>query len=565
MRIHKYFYIFSFVGCGLLFLSGVSVASSERALQSLIADEQEYSQYISDVDEYGNPALVARRKEKQKQFQKKLDKKIEKEVKREFGRKKMQKKRSIWKRWLYPKDKNLEGKPPYLIYKLPSWPFFSLPYEQRDLLQVNLTYNEATQAYFGDRTRDMTALVFGNECIKIEDILLVSKLAKLDKLKQGKVSGSSDVHPDFNVLKALADQILRFDGSTMAFGGSMNFARHFRNGDLSFGVQIPFWYKKNKIDVTNCLDTAIEKVVKDTDNSASQFYNASLKQILCKILDAKGIKYQDEYSQSGLGDITTFLHYEVPTKKFERLIIGVNAVFPTARERDLCELWSPEMGNGGFTEIGLFGSALVDVERWFNPHFHVRFSYSFPASVTRRVPKKVSYDGKKDRKGGIVPDDIMVLAENVMLLEPGDTIPCPPGSTTTVTEELAAFCYLDSTVRNFASSCGCCKTKIQKGCEFFLRIGNIFDQVFCDRSFLDIYYDFRLKCKDYLGSNKCCDSDCDPSIWTKNTDQIEHRVGLDFSYQFDEQLRLSLGGMYSFEGRNTPKTWQAHAMFNIEF
>lgn len=567
-----------FIGCGFLLLSNVSVASSNSALQSLIANEQDFSQYIDDVDEYGNPALFARRKKKQEAFQKKLDRKIRKEVKREVGRKKMQKKRSIWKRWLYPKDGELSEKPDFLIYKLPHWPFFSLPYEQKDLFQINFVYNEATQAFLGNRTKDITALVFGKECIKIEDILLVSKLAKLNKLKPTNIGPDPNNivgHPDFADLQALADQVLLFDGSSMAVGASLNFARHFRNGDVSFGVQIPFWYKKNKIDLTNDLDTSVENKI-NTNNTRdnltqngvtfkSQFYKLSLKEILIKILDAKGIKFQDEYSQSGLGDITAFLHYEIPTKKFERLIIGINAEFPTAKERNLCELWAPEMGNGGFTKIGVFGSALVDIERWLNLHFHARVSYSLPASVSRRVPTKKSYDGDARRRGGVVPDEMLALGENVSLLTPvQDLIPCPPGDPRAATVEDASFCFLDSAVRNFASG-GCCKTKIRPGCEFFLRVGNIFDQVIADRTFLDLYYDFRMKCKDYLSSNKKCETDRDASIWTKNTYQLEHRAGLDLSWQIDEQIRLVVGGMVTFESRNTPRTWQAHGMFNIEF
>ena len=471
-----------------------------------------------------------------KTFDAELDRQIKYFVKDEIEKNKFKIQQKHFKQWVYARDGFENKKAPIFIYKVPSGPFSTLFYEQKDLFQVMLSYSKATQAYSSSgRTQDMSKLAFGECCFAIQDILLVSKLAKKELLR-----GS---HPDLVVFKTIADQPVAFDGSTKMLAGSINFARHFREGDLSFGVQIPFAFKENKLKLKSCLSAEKRRVVGDDNNKNAQFYDLSLCEIVKTIVNAKGMRFKDHYHETGLGDISAFLHYEISVNELERCIIGCNVIFPTARERDFSGLWEPELGNGGFASLGAFASVLYGHSRIFNPYAHVSASFSFAAHVDRRVPRKISSDG-------FVLDEALVLGNNV-LIQTGDQY---------------AFQELDSTVRGFANTVR--KTRIRRGPEFFIKIGNVFERVFSKRGFFDIHYDLKIKAKDYLGARRC--DDCgngffDATVWVNNTDQVEHRVGCDYSYQFDDKIRCSLGLLYSFAGRNVPKTFEGHVVCNVEF
>ena len=92
----------------------------------------------------------------------------------------------------------------------------------------------------------------------------------------------------------------------------------------------------------------------------------------------------------------------------------------------------------------------------------------------------------------------------------------------------------------------------------------MFEKFLLKNAFLDLFYDIRVKGKDYLGfwleANQYYGS-----ILTDNSNEVEHRIGLDFSYQFDENFRLIAGGIYSFAGRNVLKTAELNFALNIEF
>jgi hypothetical protein len=171
------------------------------------------------------------------------------------------------------------------------------------------------------------------------------------------------------------------------------------------------------------------------------------------------------------------------------------------------------------------------------------------------VPERVQFDGRTEaddalRRHNRIPDDLMVLAENVFLLD----------------SELfgrdTAFCELDATVRHFSDKIT--TFKLNPGPELFIRIGNIIERLFYKRLFFDFYYDLRIKGRDYLGSGKAC-YNFDPRIWTKRSDEVAHRFGGALSYQCGNQIRIVAGAAYTFEGRNVPKELEAHLDFNIEF
>lgn len=472
---------------------------------------------------------------REQQVERQIQRRVAREVKKEKFR---QSQRAI-KSCIYPTKAQEEqlNKMPLFLYKVPSWSFMSLPFEQRDLFQVELHANTASKAYAsGGGSRDLSKLVFGEQDITIADILLVSKLAASGKFMAA--PGTFDV-ADFTVL---ADQPLIFDASTTSVGGSINYARHFCQGAVALGFQIPFVFKKHSLHLTNDMKPDIRAAL----NAAGNFKDLTLRELLDQILEAKGTNFNQSSTEAGVGDLNAFLHYEFTSKALERFLIGVHGVFPTGRLLNTQNLWSPELGNGGFTQVGGFVSMMWGYSWWLNPHLHTRLLYSVKANVNRRVPETVSFNGALPRPGGTIPDDLMILAENVML------------------QNGAAFAFSeqDATVRYFADNAR--RTKIQPGLEFWTKIGNVFERVIWNRGFLDIFYDLKVKGRDYLGFRRS-DDVFDPSIWTKNTHQIQHHIGADYSYQFNQNYRLTAGVDYIFAGRNAPKTFEGRLVFNAEF
>jgi hypothetical protein len=91
----------------------------------------------------------------------------------------------------------------------------------------------------------------------------------------------------------------------------------------------------------------------------------------------------------------------------------------------------------------------------------------------------------------------------------------------------------------------------------------MFERFILARGFLDIFYDFRGKLKDTI-SHKTRD-EYNLDIIRKETSQVEHRIGIDYSYQADLYSRVHLDFRYTFAGRNVPKTFEIAGIYNYSF
>ncbi|QQR49404.1 hypothetical protein IPF37_00970 [bacterium] len=469
-------------------------------------------------------------KKQQDPREQQIERDIQRRVAREVKKEKFRQSQRTIKDLIYPTKEQEEklSKLATFVHKVPSWPFMSLFFEQRDFFQVDLHASTASQSYASHGgSRDYSRLVFGEQDITIADILLVSKLAAAP----GNIFVAMGDQADF---KALAPQPLIFDASTAQVGGSINYARHFCQGAVALGFQIPFVFKKHSLHLTNDMKPEIRAILAPAGN----YKDLTLRELLDEILEAKGTNFQNNSTEAGVGDLNAFLHYEFTTSAMERFLIGVHGVFPTGRLLNTQNLWSPELGNGGFTQVGGFASMLWGYSWWLNPYLHTRFLYSIKANVNRRVPETVSY------ATGKAPKDLMVLAQNVTF-----------NGTPTFSEQ-------DATVRYFADNAR--RTKIQPGLEFDVKFGNVFERVIWNRAFLDLYYELKIKGRDYLGFRRS-DDIFDASIWTHNTHQMHHRLGAEYAYQFNNFYRLAVGVDYIVAGRNVPKTLAGRILFNAEF
>lgn len=427
------------------------------------------------------------------------------------------------------------------IYKVPFWPFYSLIYQQGGIFQIDASFDFVTESYSsGGDIQDLSNLVFSQKDMCVSDILLVSRL-----LDEGIVNPSGGVDLEKLYFYILADQPLIFDASMNKQEISLNYAKHFARGDVSWGFQIPLVRRKNELKLTSDISDDIRRKLYEATqgkNSGPNFFeiHGDLEGFVKDILEQKGLIFNKKDSEFGLGDISTFINFEFDWKKCERLLAGINFLFPSSKDQDTSKLWDPELGQG-FIKTEFFGSILFGKSRFFNPHVFAQLSISLPKSVKRRVPELISYDGIDPAP--CTPTKDLIYGNNALYKEPFADEP-------------------DTMVRYFADTAK--KIKIYPNPEFFLRIGNMFERFLFKRSFLDLFYDLLLKGKDYL--RKKSDSEqYYKSVITKNSYKIAHTLGLNYSYQFDEHFRLNLGGRFTVAGRNAERLFQINLSLNSEF
>ncbi|MCB9493667.1 MAG: hypothetical protein H6679_05325 [Epsilonproteobacteria bacterium] len=466
------------------------------------------------------------------------------------------------------------------VYLLPNIPHYSYFFRKGDLVSLWYSFEHASQMYNSDgRTRDLSHLQFGECPVRIQDILLSSKLANTPRAATG-AGNLKSKHFDLPMAKPdaatvarelqrgeyflslLADQELVFDAKQHSHQFSIDYIRSFHGGDINVGFHIPIKAINHKLRLKNCIDSDKRKKIEDIERANPlpggdnvQFFSkyCDLEGFLEEILRRKCMCFNKKSGLVGLGDAMGYVNFNFTGKHIDRFILGFSVQMPTAHERNADNLWQIDFGNGGFTELSAFITSMWELRRWLNPYVHIRGTYSTDARVNRRVPSIKEFDGTAAGGGGKFaaftndPATNLVFGENVMYR----------------VADAVKFSLPDSTARNFAD--GAHRIKIHRGGELFMRIGNSFARVFSSRLFFDIFYDLDLRGRDYKASNDSrCKKLC-PDILMCHTWSTKHKISGSMAYQFDDGVRLFLGGNYVFAGRNAPKSFGVDAVLNVEF
>ncbi len=415
------------------------------------------------------------------------------------------------------------------LYKRPAWPFYAWFADNKDLLNVSLKYDYATTAFIANGgTRDLSKLYFGEDDFTFADILLAARL-----VKNAKAVNSSLVNLLIGA-DTMRDNKLIFHAKSHGYGASLDFARYIKDTDVLFGFQVPFGYKAHELK----LDSDISGF------EANSRVRYAISELLDYVLHPKGLSYLPKMSIVGIGDISTFLSMQINTKFVERLIVGLKAMWPTSKDPDTKKLWAPKLGEG-FTTISWFGSVLFHKQRsYFNPHMMMEFAYSLPDHKNRRVPKKII-------NTEIAGDEYFSDTD----FAHGKKVKTPVAAGIPFTE-------LDSLIPAFADNVK--PVKITQGPQIFVRIGNIIEKFILRRCFMDMFYEFRAKFKDRIGSGLTRDL-WNVDVLKEDTHQLEHRIGADFTYQFDAKTRLQTGFKYTFDGINVPELFEFNIDVNVEF
>lgn len=444
------------------------------------------------------------------------------------------------------------------LYKIPAWPVPAAFFENRGIFNTTVSYNYATDAYdSAGVNRDMTILEFGEQPIRVKDVLLASKLVSEGTLTHKEFADAANQAPS-QYLKYLADEEIQFVGKAEQYSVRFDLARYAFRNDLAIGLQMPLVYRKNRlrahIDLSekafkdNANPFLIQGLVDAGSGTADISPNAFMRRygqdtdlFIKDLFKAKGIEELGG-SAMGLGDVTLFMHAKINSSYFDKMVVGAHVQIPFAKESTTRKLWSPALGNDGHTEFAVFSSVLFSYRQFLNPHLFLQGLFGAPAHVEKRVPKKISTtvaNATNPEKGLFAFSD-------------------------RVEGNLAAGSVIDTfdtTLKNFGDNVT--TLKLTTGFEMQMRIGNIIERFLSERGFLDAYYYFRFKSSDSVhGINT---EEWNPLVFTENTQQMEHTAGLDYSYQYDRNTRLVAGLLYTFAGMNVPKTFNAHVTFGFTF
>ncbi|MFH0898890.1 MAG: hypothetical protein V1855_04895, partial [bacterium] len=276
-------------------------------------------------------------------------------------------------------------------------------------------------------------------------------------------------------------------------------------------------------------------------------YGASYDAFIQDVLDAKGMTELGG-SSAGIGDVSLYTHVNFESSRFDKMMLGARCVIPSADKRSQSKLWAPELGNGGFFEVGVFGNVSLYKSKYFNPHVFAMASGSFTSHVDRRVPKKFTITGSDagKGKGKLLNSDLgYSIAFGDRVTKKGDT-------DLEVVE--APFREIGDNILS---------VKMRRGEQFNVRVGNMVEKFIYRRAFFDMYYDLYVKFRDTFSGFKEDEWNIEP--YRINSQQVAHSVGAEFSYQFDEGSRFRCGCDYVFAGSNTPKAFTVKANMNYSF
>lgn len=491
----------------------------------------------------------------------KYDKHIKKIVKKEARHQLFREEKNDKRNRIYKKNKeinNLLDKD--FFYKVPEWPFFSQPFMQKNSFQLDVKFDFVNQAFYsGGESQDLSNLIFRQNDLTLKDILLASRLMKENLVAWSINNGVPDIqYNKLHYLYILADQPIIFDASYAKQCVDFNFAHHFNDGGISLGFILPVLRRNNKIKLTSKISSVDRETLKKAIYTPTDicgvhapkppdFLNKydTLENFLEDLLNKKGMSFNKDDQEFGLGDLSLFLNYEVEWKEVERFFVGVNFVLPTSNGRDTSKFWDPELGRGGFYYVEPYLSLLFSENRYFNPYLFLNTKIGLPAKVNRRVPKFVSYDGVTLAQG-TKASDLMIFGNEIYLL----------GMDGAFTNKLDAYS------RGFADEVQ--KINIIPGPQIFVRVGNTVEHFFSKYGFFNLFYDFGAKWKDYtrgwLNSDKY-----DSSYIIDNSWNYEHRIGLSYSHQVDRFFRFNFGFLYTFAGENVEELFRLNVDINIEF
>lgn len=346
----------------------------------------------------------------------------------------------------------------------------------------------------------------------------------------------------------LAADRINFQSERRRIDLDLSLTKFFFQHRLGIGIFVPLVQAHNILNLS--LDDSIEEFTKNHGSidslSAEVLRYGGKDELLQDFFKAKGYTSFGGKS-TGIGDVQIYGQVYFNAKPLDQAMVGARVVLPTSPYAATDALWGPERGNGGFAQAGLFFRAAGHHNRFFNPHIFSEILYCLPSYVNKHVPKRVVITQGMTQQD--LDDAGVALGHR---LDPIAKTGLNPGA--------LVYQGFDGI---YQMGNGVTRIKTAKGLAYSLRAGNIFEQVFFRRSFLDLFYQLTLSARNNVYEPAA--PDYNMTAYILNTNVVEHRVGGEWRWQVDQVLNLTLGLEQVLWGKNTRQDSRVYAGLSYGF
>lgn len=439
-------------------------------------------------------------------------------------------------------------------YVLPAWPLYSTRFKGGDYVHASVTYKNASKMFddLGDQTR-VAAQKFGCNKVTFGQIFLESFLIRNEMAISTNQSGTDPNKK--NPFYFLHDVEICLDGHYHRVEGVIQYARQFWDNRFSVGIVIPIVYQQNTLKYSL---VSTPDVITDVNNGIivkENFggdINAFLNHLLClRGFDSKECS-ETSPNKTGLGDVSCSFQWNIRDSDREFVSVGARALFPTSQNQDVSLLWAPQLGNNGSAIFSGFLSAILLRNEILSPYLHGQIGVGASANQLLRAPKLIKYSGvNNDQTRSKLTSELVgsayVAPENIS----GTSGPLIP------------FEGYDSQIAAFAGSFR--SVRIAPGVMFDLMVGNVFSPSFAPGLTLDIFYTLHVKSMSSVQESGYEKGDWNLEPLVANSNIVDHHVGSQFAYQWQDYFRFSLKGGYSFAGRNNPAEIRIQGAVSVDF
>jgi hypothetical protein len=469
----------------------------------------------------------------------------------------------------------------------PAFPGYARLIGKDGLLHTELEFQNSSWC-FDDRGKvvDLSKLIVGYKPVKIQDLVLISRLARLSSTKNGpnwarNPSGSniflvgdtsiSNVASDLELqafnssatntltqvlsniqnlqiqdhyLNRLADKQLEFAANSQTLALTVNLSKVL-DKIFSVGIEVPILFQSNKISMLSTLtnlelDELSSAQVKAQNQTGDFFvrYPNGLFDFYRDLLAKKGFIDKERHNLLGIGDVSLFVNRKINAPEFVTAgMVGLGITAPSGVKTDMRYLYPSVLGNGGFWEVRAHTSLFWRSSGFFNPHLFAEFRFRVGSSVDRRISRVI------DRKQTRVRDEDGLKA--------GDL---PMGSGFVYNPEAIDFKQDESLVPAFAQE-PLRSVDINRGVQAKVRVGNLFNGVLFDQAYLDAFYEAEFEQEDNVGFRQI-NPEYDVDRVMLNTRRQAHSVGAVYCYRLNDDWLLEGKFSHIGIGKNSKRAFK---------
>lgn len=499
------------------------------------------------------------------------------------------------------------------IYRQQDAPFYARYSDDASQVSLGSQYSYACTAYSSAGIQDsMLQLLFGPSAVRVQDMLLASKLVKnetllqtstnlIDGFKSAANSGSLHNLATNKYLNYLADEVVLFKGSSHRVENALDVTHRIGKSKFRVGVHIPLIYAQNKVETelnfsSNATNPGgnIEDGVYGTDKqtmikTATATLNASGDSDVAKPLASTGA-FPVEVLKADAGKYVKLFESTTDTvgtpNAFTRRY-GQNPdlfVKDILRSKGIQEVGGQSFGLGDMQVSIAADFAVKGVERamagvkvtlptaqqtstakLWGPELgnggHAALGFFGSALVAHSNWVNLHVDADCDLFASAdvslrIPKRVQatVIAANGIvpagLMTFGDRV---YGNNKAVNEFDTLFAGIGDNVE---------RVRRTLGTVWHMRVGNVFMCKKIKRASLDVYYDMVAKLKDIYDGDA---SMLNTAVYEMNSQRFAHTLGATAAYQFSRSARAALGMSHVLAGRNVAKNWNFSALLNVSF